>query len=593
MKLKFAVAVKQWAFAVVVLGPWCVGASWAQSITPAQADNSQLIKQEERDRLRREKLERRPDVRLATEGTKAQPTLPARETPCFQLSRFELQGARAQQFQWALAVAFTKEDPPAGAAGTEAAGRCLGEQGLNMVMARVQNEIIRRGFITTRVVAPPQDLRKGVFTMTLVPGTLSAIRLAPGSDERANPGPAIPIAPGNLLSLRELEQGLENLKRLPSVETDIQITAAQPLNGEKPQDGQSDLVVRWSQGRPWRLGLSVEDSGSKATGKLIGSANLSWDHPLGLNDQVSVNLNHDLGGSRSNGPSGTQGGSVSYSLPWGAWMISTSLGRSRYHQSVAGFEQSYLYSGTSDTFDLKGSRSIYRDAVRKLGAYGRLWTRSSKNFIDDTEIEVQRRRAAGWEAGLAHREFVGRAVLDAALSYRRGVGGLGSLPAPEEIFDEGTSRMKIVNADVQWMQPLQFGKKQLRYLGGVRAQWNQTRLVPQDRFTIGGRYSVRGFDGENLLTAERGLTLRNELAWQWHPKAEAYWAVDYGRVAGPSAAFLAGTHLSGTVVGVRGALQGPGQQQWSYDVFVGGPLSQPDGFGKRSTVAGFQLSWLY
>ena len=251
------------------------------------------------------------------------------------------------------------------------------------------------------------------------------------------------------------------------------------------------------------------------------------------------------------------------------------------------------YLGTSDTFDLKVSRSIYRDAVRKLGAYGRLWTRSSKNFIDDTEIEVQRRRAAGWEAGLAHREFVGRAVLDAALSYRRGVGGLGSLPAPEEIFDEGTSRMKIVNADVQWMQPLQFGKKQLRYLGGVRAQWNQTRLVPQDRFTIGGRYSVRGFDGENLLTAERGLTLRNELAWQWHPKAEAYWAVDYGRVAGPSAAFLAGTNLSGTVVGVRGALQGPGQQQWSYDVFVGGPLSQPDGFGKRSTVAGFQLSWLY
>ena len=38
-------------------------------------------------------------------------------------------------------------------------------------------------------------------------------------------------------------------------------------------------------------------------------------------------------------------------------------------------------------------------------------------------------------------------------------------------------------------------------------------LDAQDRFAIGGRYTVRGYDGEASLSAERGWLLRNDLSW--------------------------------------------------------------------------------
>lgn len=49
------------------------------------------------------------------------------------------------------------------------------------------------------------------------------------------------------------------------------------------------------------------------------------------------------------------------------------------------------------------------------------------------------------------------------------------------------------------------------YSGLIRAQWNRTPLTPQDRFAIGGRYTVRGFDGETSLMGERGWLLRNDI----------------------------------------------------------------------------------
>lgn len=562
--------------------------------TPAQVDQSQSLLQQERERARRELSERRPDVRLKSNQGLAQPSFPAQEVPCFPIATFELKGEQSGQFQWALQAITHPSDPPQQHSTSGQGARCLGAKGINIVMARVQNALIERGFVTTRVVAAPQDLRSGVLVMTLVPGTVRSLRLAPNSDPRAHLPSALVLAPGQGLNLRDIEQGLENFKRLPSAEVDIQIVPAQAAEGQAAAAGESDLMVHWTQGRPWRVSLGVDDSGTRTTGKRQGSASLIWDHPLGFNDQLALSVNHDLGGGRiqGGGPKGTRGGAVNYSLPWGPWLLSTSASRSRYHQSVSGAEQRYLYSGTSDTVDVKAARLLYRDGVRKWAAYGRLWLRDSKNFIDDTEIEVQRRRMRGWEWGLTYREFVGSGTLDGSLAYRQGIGGLGALSAPEEVFDEGTSRMRLFTTDIQWRQPFELGQQVLRYSANFRGQYGPTRLVPQDRFSIGGRYTVRGFDGEATLAADYGWLIRNDLGWQIQAAVEGYLGLDHGRVSGPSSALLAGTELTGMVLGLRGAM-GSGSGLWGYDVFLGRPLSQPEGFPDKSINGGFQLNWTY
>lgn len=556
--------------------------AWAQVVSPADTANLELLRQQERERILRRQQEQAPDVRLERPQAPADlGLLPIDESPCFKIEHIQLSGDAAEKFQWALAAASHAED------GTDdaAIGRCLGSRGINLVMKRVQNAIVSRGYVTARVLAEPQDLGAGSLRLTLIPGRIRSIRFAEGADARATQWNALPASPGDLLNLRDIEQALENFKRVPTAEADIQIT---PAEGPDAQPGDSALVINWKQGFPFRLSVSADDSGTKATGKYQGGMTLSYDHWWTLNDLFYINYNQDLGGGDP-GQRGTRGYTAHYSLPFGYWLLGFTGSSNRYHQAVAGASQTYIYRGESQNSDIKLSRLVYRDAVRKTTLSLRGWSRSSRNFIDDTEVEVQRRRMAGWDLGIGHREFIGAATLDLNLTHRRGTGAMDALAAPEEAFGEGTSRPKIILADAQLNVPFALGKQRLRYTGAWRAQWNHTPLVPQDRFALGGRYTVRGFDGENLLSAERGWLIRNDLGLALGQTGqELYLGVDYGEVGGSSSPTLVGTRLSGAALGLRGRHKG-----LAYDLFIGQPLSKPNGFKTASSVAGFNLNWSF
>ncbi|MFF7062550.1 ShlB/FhaC/HecB family hemolysin secretion/activation protein [Pseudomonas sp. NPDC008258] len=546
--------------------------SAAQSSLAATADDP-LLRQQQRERALREQIEAQPDVRLEAPTT-AHGILPAQETPCFRINDIRLIGDAAEQFQWALAAANPNGDP--------ALGRCLGSGAINLTMKRIQNAIIKKGYVTTRVLAEAQDLSSGILVLTLLPGRIGDIRFAEGTSRRANLWNAMPAEPGDLLNLRDIEQALENFKRVPTAQADIRIA---PASGRNAKPGESDVIIAWRQRFPARLSLSVDNGGSKTTGKYQGAVALSLDNPLSLNDLFYASFNHDLGGGES-GDKGSKGHTLHYSLPFGYWQLAVTSSEYDYHQNVAGVNQSFQYRGESRNNELRLSRLVYRDAVRKTTLWSSLWTRSSDNFIDDTQIQQQHRRMAGWLAGFNHREFIGPATLDLGASYRRGTGAHGSLEAPEEAIGDGSSRSKIILADAQWQVPFSAYDQRLRYLGAWRAQWNRTELVPQDRFSIGGRYSVRGFDGENILAADRGWTLSNELGLALGSSGqELYTGIDYGEVGGNSADYLVGRRLAGAVVGVRG-----GYRNLSYDWSWGTPLKKPDGFETAHFTSAFTVA---
>lgn len=545
---------------------------------PAAADDPasrELLRQQERERLLRRQFEATPEVHIPRPPAEATDAgYPGTESPCFRIERIVLEGEHAQRFAWAIPAADRRPD------GTEdpVAGRCLGAAGIGVAMRRIQNAVIARGFVTTRVLAPAQDLTRGELKLTVIAGRVGVVRPAAGSDPRATLRNAVPAATGDLLNLRAIEQGLENLRRVPTADADIVIEpAAEP--------GESDLVVAWRQGVPMRLALSVDDAGTRATGRYQGAATLSVDHVLALNDLFYLTLLHDLGGGDT-GERGTRGHVLHYSLPLGWWLASATSSRNRYHQAVAGASQTYIYSGDSENGDLRLSRVVWRDAVRRTTLSLRGWWRVSRNFIDDTEVEVQRRRTAGWELGAGHRQHLGLSTLDLALAWRRGTGARGALPAPEDAFGEGASRPRITTAEASHTAPLAFGAQRLRLYTAWRAQWGRTPLVPQDRFAIGGRYTVRGFDGERVLSAQRGWLLRNDLAWILGASGqELFLGLDHGEVGGAGSQQLAGTRLTGAVLGLRGAF-GP----VTYEVFAGGPLREPSGFHSPGSVAGFSLA---
>ncbi|WP_152562783.1 MULTISPECIES: ShlB/FhaC/HecB family hemolysin secretion/activation protein [unclassified Serratia (in: enterobacteria)] len=548
----------------------CVVAVPAFLISPlafAATGSEQLILQQQRQRaLEQQLLPSTPDVRLLPPASRLGSLMFPQEKPCFNIDRVELSGQEALP-RWL----------PLQRIANQAQGQCLGGKGINLLMSTMQNRLVDHGYITTRVLAPQQDLKSGTLKLNILPGFIRQVKLTPDSGSHVTLFNAFPPRAGQLLDLRAVEQGLENLQRLPTVQANMEIVPA-----EKP--GESDIQLNWQQAKIWRLGASLDDSGTKDTGRYQGGLTLSLDNPLSLSDLFYIS------GTRALQPGNDKGSknlTAHYSVPFRYAMLSVTASDYDYHQTVAGLNSDFRYSGDSQNLTVQLSRVLHRSGSQKTTFTYDILTRGSKNYINDTEIEVNRRRTAAWRVGLQHRHFIQQATLDAGITYQRGTRWFGALPAPEEFYGEATALSKIIQFSSQLNVPFALGKQTFRYNVQYQRQMSNTPLTPQDQFAIGGRFTVRGFDGERTLNANAGWTVRNELAWTTSvPNQELYLGADYGHVSGRGSDGLTGTNLAGSVLGVRGSAF-----KTRYDLFAGVPLSKPDGFKTNPVTLGFTLNW--
>ena len=368
-------------------------------------EESESRRQEMRRRQQEQQLQREVDVRLddTRQSTLTPSAAESAESPCFPIHTVTLTSDAAGRFQFALKKALKET-------GFQS-GQCLGAQGINRIMVAAQNAVIGRGYTTTRILAAPQDLNSGTLELTVLPGKVRSVRTDTSHNDQTRAARIaafqneIPLKGGDILNLRRIEQGLENLKRVPTAEADIQIVPA-----DAPDE--SDIVVAWRQRLlPYRLSLGVDDSGSKTTGKYQGSLTFSADNPFGLSDLFYLSYGRHLGytdahtdseGKKTAG--GTQSYAFHYSVPAGNWLWSWNHNYYRYHQAVAGINEVYDYNGKSRGSDIGFTRLLYRDARRKSHIGFKLWQKENQSFIDDAEVEVQHRKTAGWQLSLKHKE---------------------------------------------------------------------------------------------------------------------------------------------------------------------------------------------
>ena len=214
-------------------------------INPAQERDAigrheqELLRRQQQEQQQRQVLERSRDLR-SPQGQEKQPAALPVEIPCFAVEQIKLKdamGASVPHFEWLKTELNAHEDPAV-------IGRCIGALGVNWVIERAHQILVARGFITTRILATQQDMSHGTLVLTLIAGRISDIRLSEPIEPRANLTNALPMQAGEVLNLRDVEQALENLKRVPTAEADIQIA---PASGDGAQLGESDLIVSYRQ----------------------------------------------------------------------------------------------------------------------------------------------------------------------------------------------------------------------------------------------------------------------------------------------------------------------------------------------------------
>ena len=445
-----------------------------------------------------------------------------------------------------------------------------------------QRKLLDKGFVISQVYIPEQNLNAGTLQFMVMPGRVEDIRY---SDSSAH-GPwrtAFPVRPGDILNIRDVEQGLEQMKRVSSQSVTMKLLPGTSV-------GTSIIELSIKQDKPVHGSISFDNSGLESTGVYQGSFTSSFDQVFRANDTFTMSLSGDLSGSGS--IKGTRAASLNYVIPHGKDTFSLSFSKSRYHQTIQSNPYDFTYSGKSTTMKAKWNHVWSRTQREKRAFDVSISTRHNHRFINDMEIPVQALRTTSMEFGVSNRKYIGNATLYSRLGFQWGIGALGAQPEHKASVTMGgpTSRYHMWIVDVDYRKPFIMGHRPASFTSSFHGQWVQggKRLYSVDTINIGNRYSIYGFDGEYTLMGDSGWYVRNEVS-SVIPRlnTEVYLGLDVGAVYGKNTEALVGKTIAGTALGVRGNYA----SGLLFDAFVSTPLYKPQGYHTKKFYSGFTVGY--
>lgn len=447
-----------------------------------------------------------------------------------------------------------------------------------------QRKLLDKGFVTSQVYIPEQNLNAGTLQFMVMPGRVEDIRYSASSAH----GPwrtSFSVRPGDILNIRDVEQGLEQMKRVSSQSVTMQLLPGTSV-------GTSIIELTIKQDKPVHGSISIDNSGLESTGVYQGSFTSSFDQVFRANDTFTMSLSGDLSGSGS--IKGTRAASLNYVIPHGKDTFSLSFSKSRYHQTIQSNPYDFTYSGKSTTMKAKWNHVWSRTQREKRAFDISISTRHNHRFINDMEIPVQALRTTSMEFGVSNRKYIGNATLYSRLGFQWGIGALGAQPEHKASVVMGgpTSRYHMWLVDVDYRKPFIMGHRPASFTSSFHGQWVQggKRVYSVDTINIGNRYSIYGFDGEYTLMGDSGWYVRNEVS-SVIPRlnTEVYLGLDVGAVYGKSTEALVGKTIAGTALGVRGNYA----SGLLFDAFVSTPLYKPQGYHTKKFYSGFTVGYRF
>lgn len=446
---------------------------------------------------------------------------------------------------------------------TDYKGRTVTETGLQTLLEKLNKRLAEEGYITTRAVILPQNIKAGNLSITIIPGRIRAFLCAENTVSLHWQN-AFPASAGDILNIRDLEQGLENLRRPCGQDVKMKIAAV----GDK---GESDVILYGLRGKPWGLTLTSGNHGNEASGKYRGQVHFTLGNPFFANDNLTISLggnNYHAGNYRE-----YRQNSISYSIPYKNYSLSWRYYRNHAGQPLTGVFGAWPYRSKTHGQELTLQGRIYRDGKSRIQGFLTLGTYHKKSYIGSAELRVQRVQKTNATAGMSYDRYFSEGQMNTRLSLSKGLSWLG---AQDDALYENAFSTKgwIWNLDVSFLKNISPGREQVRYRALFHGQQSSHRLCNADEISIGGLYTVRGYTGEQMFSGQSGWYLQQELQWQWK-RTQPYVGFDVGRIYGVEDGKSV---LYGLALGIRGG------RTLFYDVSAGVPLIQPDGWKKNRVV---------
>lgn len=466
----------------------------AQGI-PGQVDrDAQRLQERERERQReREENFRQSQQRPPAPDPVSPAVTPMRETGgCATIREVSIQGmARYAPDDFAASIAKLKGD-------------CVSIADIDAALRSITNRYIGDGYVTSRAVLAPQDLGDGILEILVIEGQLEKIVSEPSAGRRGySRGELASAFPGlrdELLNLRDLDQGVDQLARLGSAEPEIDIAPA-----ELP--GASTVIVHRKRiDAPLRGSIFFNNDGPASTGRIQSTAALEVDSPLGLGDVLSLYYSRTIGAKQDRGSNGY---GALFSLGYGYTTLTLSAGRYNFKSVLQGFDQAFANTGVSTNGSLTLEQLLFRDGKTKLSASAGLSVLDTVNRIQGIRLSTSSYRLVSGSLDVRAQRRLGQGLASLGFSFKHGLDALGA-----NAVDTGPGGPKLaftkIEADFGYQSQLKLAHLPVTYSGLVRAAFALDPVFPAERLSLGGSSTVRGFRDDGI-GGRRGVFTRQQL----------------------------------------------------------------------------------
>ncbi|NWL76732.1 ShlB family hemolysin secretion/activation protein [Pseudomonas taiwanensis] len=415
----------------------CTPLAAVAEVSPGDRD---LIR-ERQERLLQEQQKRLEELQqLPGRSFESAPEQIVGEGHCFEIRQIDIQGATllTQGKRDELLAPFI--------------GHCLGVPQLNELLKLITGHYLDRGYVTTRAYLPQQDLSTGTLQIIVIEGKLEGLNSSELASDREL-AMAFPGRTGEVLNLRELEQLVDQLNRLPSRQAQLELVPSDQVGGSR-------MHLKGSRDKAWRASATRNNDGDISTGEQQMGLGLDWDSPFGLADQLSLRANSDAVTDQWRH---SDNQSLYYSLPWGWWTFSYSYSQSYYRtrNDNAGFD--FALDGDSKTHQLRAERVLHRDNVSKTAFNLGLSHLRTRNYIDNALVDVSSTRLTEAQLGFNHGRRIGPAFVNLDAGWQQGTGALDAQGAGQPHGSEPVARYNKYSLTLSYLQPFQLWGENLSF----------------------------------------------------------------------------------------------------------------------------------
>lgn len=452
MQKKFVFILSNFLFVLIILGN---KTSFAQS--PADDFARQQAAQQQRQQI--EQLQR------FTPTEESVPSIERADLPqggaCFDIDYIEISGANSLSLRSISKITDPFKD------------KCISLVDIQGVVKAITNIYLQKGYVTARVYIPEQDIKEShLFKLVVVEGKLSDIydngkQTSPYNGVMMS---AFPRLKGEVLNMRDIEQGLDQMNRLSSNNAKSEL-----LPGK--DDGSSILNINNQPDKRWHVNISHDTLGQASTGYARYNAGITLDNVLKINDIWSFNYQRTdkdyWRGNRLDGNSNSYSGSVS--IPNGYWTFNFSGYKYDYTSIVQGNFGPIETSGDSSELRASGTRLIHRDGKSLTTLNFGLAYKETNNFLLGNKIEVGSRQYSVANLGLSHSRQMLTGTWTFDVSYLQGLHIFNAITKGDPSAGKADPQFAKFTATVNAVTPFKIGTQNFILNNLVVGQYSPAR----------------------------------------------------------------------------------------------------------------------